>query len=42
MSAQYNLQQVVEQAMVTTMAVSIMSVAMGIAIAAMGPELLRL
>jgi len=42
MTTQYNLQQVVETTMVSVMAVSIMSVAMGIAIAAMGPELLTM
>lgn len=42
MTTQYNLQQVVEQAMYSVAAVSVMSVAVGIVIASMGTELLRL
>jgi len=38
----YNVQNVVTQAMVTVMAVSVASVAMGIVIGAMGPEVLKL
>lgn len=41
MTTQYNLQQVAEQAMVTVAAVSVMSVAMGIVVAAMGVEVLK-
>lgn len=42
MATQYNLQQVAEQAMVSVMTVSVMSVAIGIVVAAMGAEVLKL
>ena len=42
MTTQYDVQQVISQAMVSVMTVSVMSVAIGIAIAAMGPEALTL
>lgn len=41
MTTQYNLQQVAEQAMVTVTAVSVVSVAVGIIVSAMGVEVLK-
>jgi len=42
MTTQYNLQQVAEQAMYSVAAVSVMSVAVGIMVASMGTEVLKL
>jgi hypothetical protein len=42
MPDQYDVQQLVAQAMVTAMSVSIMSVAMGVVMGAMGPEVMTL